>query len=126
MLFYCIFNEVLSRFGAHILVILREDHARLGFHCFGDGLHIDGSRDVASAPAYKNAYSLHSFLLKLLRVFSECADDSLLRKLGIELCRNIVRLQMVFALTSYAGKSYGFYELCRLYLTRTTLDAGKA
>ena len=62
----------------------------------------------------------------LLRVFAERADYRLLRKLGIELRGDILRLHVVCILTADDRDSDGFDKLCRLDASRTSLRAGEA
>ena len=54
-----ILNEILSRFGTHVLIIGGKDDAGLVFQHFGDLLHVDGARNITAAPTNKNANSLH-------------------------------------------------------------------
>ena len=55
----CIFNELLTVLGAHVLIVCRKDDARLGLNDFGHSFHVYRCRDITAAPTNKNTYSLH-------------------------------------------------------------------
>jgi hypothetical protein len=54
-----IFDELLTVFGAHILVIGGKYDALFAFCRFRYPFHVHRCRDIAAAPTNKNAYSLH-------------------------------------------------------------------
>ena len=57
--FDCVFDELLTVFGTHVLIIRRKNHPGFYFHELGDPFHIYRCRDIAAAPTNKNTYSLH-------------------------------------------------------------------
>ena len=92
VLFDGVFDQVLPRFGAHVLVVGGEDHAGLVLQHFSDLLHVDRAGDVTAAPTYEYADSLHFVLSSLLRVFAERADDGLLGQILVQQVRDVLRL----------------------------------
>ena len=62
----------------------------------------------------------------LFAVLSHCADDCLLRQIGVYLCRNVSGLHIVLTLLTDDQQANGFDQLGRLYVARATLHARKA
>jgi hypothetical protein len=70
ILFDSVFNYVLTRLGAHILVVGGENHALLVFYSLGNRADVDRACDITTAPAHKYSNSWHlalSFLI--LRIY---------------------------------------------------------
>ena len=56
---YCLFNELLSVFGTHILIVGGVYDARFGFDDFRKPLNVYGRRDIAAAPTNEYSDLLH-------------------------------------------------------------------
>ena len=84
-----VLDDVLARLGAHVLIIGGEDDAGFMAEGFRNRLDIDGRSDIAAAPTYEYANSLHGFS-SLLAVFAHRGDDGLLGQIVIEKSGNIV------------------------------------
>ena len=113
-------------FRAHILIIGGEDNARLRLHGLGDLLYVHRCGDIASAPAYKYADSLHC-LLPYFLYLRIARHDRLLRKL----CRRAFAgissgVQMIAVLLADHRKTHRLDQLRGLNVARTSLHARKA
>jgi hypothetical protein len=126
MLLNSVLDHILTCLRAHILIIGREDYTGFILKGIGYSLYVYRTGDITAAPTYKNTNSLHLPSPPLLRVFSECADDSLLRKVFVKHCGNHIGCEVVSTLLSYNGKTNRFHELRGLYASGASVDAGKA
>ena len=118
-------NQLLTRLGAHILIVGGENNARLMGQGLGDGLYIHGRGNITAAPAYENADSLHC-TSSLSSVFPECAGDRLLREILVQLFRDGFRPQVVHSLTADDRQPDGLDQIRRLHAARAAFHAGKA
>ena len=122
----CVPDHILTRLGAHILIVCGEYHAGLFAKGLGHGLYIHRGGDVGTAPTDEYADSLHSVVLPLLRVFPERTGDGLLGQVLIEEVRDLFGFEMVLALLTDHRQTNGLNELGRLHHSRTALQTGKA
>ena len=73
MLFYCVLDKVLSWFGTHILVILRDNYSRFMTKSLCNSFNVHGCGDISTAMTDKYSYSLHR-ISSLLCIFPECSN----------------------------------------------------
>ena len=118
-------NHLLAGLGTHVLVIGGENNAGLLGKGLRDCFHIDGRGNVAAAPAYEYADSLHC-VPSLLFIFAERRGNRLLRQFFVKNFRDALGLQVIHALLALHGIAHGLNEFCRLDVSGTALDAGKA
>ena len=86
-----VLDHLLAGLGTHVLIIGGENNARLFCKRLRDSLHVDGRGNVAAAPAYEDADSLHC-VPSLLFIFAERRGDGLLRQLLVENFRDALGL----------------------------------
>ena len=120
-----ILNHLLAGLGAHVGIVGRKHHAGLFPKRLGDLLNIHRRGNVRAAVADKYANFLH-VLPPLPLVFPERAYDRLLRQLVIQYCRNLLGMQVIFALLADNGQPDGLDELRGLDVSWAPLHAGKA
>jgi hypothetical protein len=106
-----ILDHILTCLGTHILIIGGKDDTGFVFQSIGHRLNVNRTGDITATPTYKNTNSLHLSFPPLFTVFSESADDSLLRKILVEQSGNIICSHVICALFANNGKAYCLYEL---------------
>ena len=84
-------DHLLAGLGTHVLIIGGENNAGLLCERLRDCFHVDGRGNVAAAPAYEDADSLHC-VPSLLFIFAERRGDGLLRQLLVENFRDALGL----------------------------------
>jgi len=125
---YSVFNNRLTCLGTHILIVGGKYNALFASYSLCDAFNVDRCGDVASAPTYEYAYSLHliHFQFVLFAVLSECTDNSLLGHIVIKNIGDHIGFEMILSLLSYFNKADSLYEFCGLDASGTSLYTCKA